>query len=39
VLAKLRREFLEARFSAIQPGQTHHDQIDDYTWTCDSTAA
>jgi hypothetical protein len=39
MLAKLRREFLKARFSAIQPGHTHLDQIDDYAWTCDATAA
>ena len=39
MLAKLRREFLEARFSVIQPGQTHLDQIDDYAWTGDSAAA
>jgi hypothetical protein len=39
MLAKLRREFLKARFSAIQPGRTRLDQIDDYPWTCDATAA
>ena len=39
MLARLRREFLKARFSAIQPGRTHLDQIDDYAWTCDTTAA
>jgi len=39
MLGKLRREFLKARFSAIQPGQTHLDQIDGYAWTCDGTAA
>jgi hypothetical protein len=39
MLAKLRREFLKARFSAIRPGHTTHDQIDDYAWTCDTTAA
>jgi len=27
MLAKLRREFLKARFSAIRPGHTTHDQI------------
>jgi hypothetical protein len=39
MLAKLRREFLHARFSAIQPGQTHTDQIEQYAWTCDAAAA
>lgn len=39
MLGKLRREFLKARFSAIQHGQTHPHQIDDYAWTCDSTIA
>jgi hypothetical protein len=39
MLAKLRREFLKARFSAIRPGHTTHDQIDDYAWTCNTTAA
>ena len=39
MLARLRREFLKARISAIQPGSTHLDQIDDYAWTCDATAA
>lgn len=39
MLARLRREFLKARFSANRPGRSHHDQIDDYVWTCDTTAA
>jgi hypothetical protein len=39
MLAKLRREFLKTRFSAIRPGQTHLDQIEDYAWTCGVTAA
>ena len=39
MLARLRREFLKARFSAIPPGQDPPDQIDDYAWTCDTTAA
>jgi hypothetical protein len=39
MLARLRREFLKARFSAIRPGHTHPDQIDDDTWACDITAA
>jgi hypothetical protein len=39
MLARLRREFLKARFSVIRPGHTHLEQIDDYGWTCDITAA
>jgi len=39
MLARLRREFLKARFSAIQPNHTHLDQIGDYAWPCDATAA
>ena len=39
MLAKLRREFLKARFSAIKPGHNHPDQIDDHDWACDITAA
>jgi len=39
MLARLRREFLKARFSANQPGQDNHDQIDLDAWTCHSTAA
>jgi hypothetical protein len=39
MLAKLRREFLTARISAIRPGQTPPDQINDYAWTCDIPAA
>jgi hypothetical protein len=39
MLAKLRREFLTARFSAIWPGQTPPAQIRDYAWTCDTSAA
>jgi DDE superfamily endonuclease len=39
MLARLRREFLQARFSAIPPGQDGNDQIDLDAWTCDSTAA
>jgi DDE superfamily endonuclease len=39
MLAKLRREFLKARFSAIRPGRSPHAQIEDYAWTCDTPAA
>ncbi len=39
MLAKLRREFLKARISAIRPGHSSHDQIEDYAWTCDTPAA
>ncbi|MGH3070473.1 MAG: IS701 family transposase [Streptosporangiaceae bacterium] len=39
MLARLRREFLKARFSAIRPGRSHPDQIEDYAWTCDIIAA
>ena len=39
MLAKLRREFLKARFSVIRPGHDASDQIDLEDWTCDSTAA
>jgi hypothetical protein len=39
MLARLRREFLRARFSVIQPGQDGSDQISPEDWTCDSTAA
>ena len=39
MLARLRREFLKARFSAIGPGQGYHHQIDPEFWTSDSTAA
>jgi hypothetical protein len=39
MLAKLRREFLKARFSAIRPGHSPNDQIEDYAWTCDTPAA
>jgi DDE superfamily endonuclease len=39
MLARLRREFLRARFSAIGQGHTYPGQIDDYTWTCARTAA
>ncbi len=39
MLARLRREFLKARFSAIRPGQPDPDQIDLYAWTCGTTAA
>ena len=39
MLARLRREFLKARFSAIPPSQDGNDQIDLDAWTCDSTAA
>ena len=39
MLARLRREFLKARFSAIRPGQDGNDQIDMEAWTCGSTAA
>ncbi len=39
MLARLRREFLKARFSAIRPGHSAHHQIEDYAWTCDTPAA
>jgi DDE superfamily endonuclease len=39
MLARLRREFLKARISAIRPGQGHPDQIDTETWAWDNTAA
>ncbi len=39
MLARLRRELLHARFSAIGPGQDRPDQINLDTWTCDSIAA
>src|SRR5712691_1257701 len=39
MLARLRRDFLKARFSAIRPGQDGIHQIDLDAWTCDSTAA
>ncbi|MGH7734181.1 MAG: hypothetical protein ACREOE_10895 [Gemmatimonadales bacterium] len=39
MLAKLRREFPNARFSAIRPGRNPPDQIGDYSWACDITAA
>jgi DDE superfamily endonuclease len=39
MLAKLRSEFLKARISAIRPGHSPYDQIDDYAWTCDTPAA
>jgi len=39
MLARLRREFLKARFSANRPGHDANDQIDLEDWTCDSTAA
>jgi DDE superfamily endonuclease len=39
MLARLRRDFLTARFSAIPPGRDGNDQIDLEAWTCDSTAA
>ncbi|MGH7735119.1 MAG: hypothetical protein ACREOE_15890, partial [Gemmatimonadales bacterium] len=39
MLARLRREFLKARFSAIPPGQDQLDQIGHYAWTCDTNAA
>jgi len=39
MLARLRREFLQARFSAIPPGQDGNDQIELDAWTRDSTAA
>jgi hypothetical protein len=37
--ARLRREFPKARFSVIRPGHTHLEQIDDYGWTYEITAA
>jgi hypothetical protein len=39
MVTRLRREFLKARFSAIRPGHTPLDQIEDYAWTCDIPAA
>ncbi len=39
MLARLRREFPKARFSAIRPGHDGNDQTDLDAWTCDSTAA
>ena len=39
MLARLRREFLKARFSAIRPDRDRLEQIGDYAWTCDTTAA
>jgi hypothetical protein len=39
MLARLRREFLKARFSVISPGQDHSDQIDTDTWAWDDAAA
>ncbi|MGH3238066.1 MAG: IS701 family transposase [Streptosporangiaceae bacterium] len=39
MLARLRREFSNARFSAIQPGHNPLDQNDPESWTCDTTAA
>lgn len=39
MLARLRREFLRARISAIGPGQDPLDQIELDAWTCDSIAA
>jgi hypothetical protein len=39
MLAALRREFVSARISAIAPGQDQANQIDDYAWTCNTTAA
>jgi hypothetical protein len=38
MLARLRREFLIARFSVIRPGRDWLDQIDNYAWTCDTIA-
>ena len=39
MLAALRRDFLKTRFSLIRPGQDWFDQIDGYSWTCDTHAA
>ena len=39
MLDRLRREFLKARFSAIQTGQDRIHQINAEAWTCDGTAA
>jgi DDE superfamily endonuclease len=39
MLARLRRDFLKARISAIPPGQDDDDQIDLDTWACHITAA
>jgi hypothetical protein len=39
MLARLRREFLHARISAIGPGPGQPDQIDKERWTCEAAAA
>jgi DDE superfamily endonuclease len=39
MLARLRREFLNARISAIGPGPGQPEQIDTEPWTCDTAAA
>ena len=39
MLARLRREFLTARVSAIRPDQTPPGQIPGYAWACDTLAA
>jgi DDE superfamily endonuclease len=39
MLARLRREFPKAPFSAIRPGQDDPDQINLDAWTCGSTTA
>jgi hypothetical protein len=39
MLARLRREFLTARVSAIRPDQNPPGQIPGYAWACDTLAA
>jgi hypothetical protein len=39
MLARLRRDFLQARICAIGPVQGHSGQISPDAWTCDSIAA
>jgi DDE superfamily endonuclease len=39
MLAALRRDLIEARISAVSPGQDQPRQIDPDAWTCDLTAA
>jgi DDE superfamily endonuclease len=39
MLARLRREFLKARFSAIHPRHSPPDEIGNYAWTCVISAA
>ena len=39
MVARLRREFLKARFSAISQGHNPLYRVQDYAWTCDIPAA